>query len=66
MRNADNIPISARTIVRDGFTRRERLAIAARDPRAMAALDNFDADTRNAICRLCDDFKAKEQRRGRL
>ena len=62
MRNADGKKISPRTIVHDGLTRREQLAIASRDPRAMAALDSFDAATRAEIVKLCDAFKAKEER----
>jgi hypothetical protein len=63
MFNTNGTPTSPRTIVRDGLTRRERLAIAERDPRAMAALDGFDAATRHQICALCDDFKRKINRK---
>lgn len=59
MRSAANLPISPTTIVRHGFTRRERLAIARRDPRAMAALDSYSATIINEICALCDAFAVK-------
>jgi hypothetical protein len=59
LRDASDNTVSALSIVRDGLNRRERLAIAAREPAAMAGLDSFDADTRHEICRLCDEFKAK-------
>lgn len=52
---------TAIAIVRHGFTRRERLLIAARDARMMRVVhaQNWDADTINAICGLCDEFKQK-------
>lgn len=63
LRNAEGIPISARTIVREGFTRRERLALAARNPRALSMLANFDQTMRGEILTLCDEFKRKHGNR---
>jgi len=65
MFNTNGKPTSPRTIVRDGLTHRERLLVAERDPRTMAAFDSFDADTRNAICNLCDEYRQKMQRKGK-
>jgi hypothetical protein len=60
MRNADDKPISPKIIVRDGLTRRERMAIADREPAAMAALDSFNHAERAEICRLCDEYVSRE------
>jgi hypothetical protein len=47
--------------VRYGLTRRERLLLAKRDTRALAALDIYDRNVRDAILDLCDKFAAKHR-----
>lgn len=53
---------SPAAIVRHGLTRRERLLLADRNTRALAALDSYDHATRAAILALCDTFAEKERR----
>lgn len=47
---------SPTAIVRYGLTRRERLLLAKRDTRVLAALDSYDRNTRDEILALCDRF----------
>lgn len=52
---------------RAGLTHRERIAVANREPHMMQRLHdhdlNLDADTLNAICIQCDNYKAKKGNR---